>query len=800
MLPADSLIIDIQGIQSTLHRERGIARYIAEQARALLEIEDHAIHSLVINPKLNLVGGLEPLVGSGKVKLNGDDGPLGRRLGDGPFVYYITSAFELGHPLRDIWPRYARRSDVATAVTLYDVIPLIFKDRYLTDPVLREKYLTRLELVRNADIVLTISESTAQDAANLLEIPRSRIVNIGTGIPAAFQPTSDRARVLEALQTMFPDLRADYVFYTGGIDFRKNMEGLLEGYAAMEPSLRRVHELVITCRMLPEEERALTDLSTRLGIRDDVLFTNYVDDEVLVKLYQAARLFVFPSLYEGFGLPLAEALACGTPVITSNQAAMPEIVADPDLHFDPWERDQIAAAITRALQSEGLRSRSAALRAHVIDTFTWSAVAKQTASALSDLWESRLSRPRRARAAPARRRLAVFTPMPPQASGIADYSARQIAELAHRVDVDVFVEGEPSNYRPVSDPRVRLLNHRSFTAWDELGIYEEVVYCMGNSEYHGYVYDALQRRSGVVLAHEVRFTGFYSWYAQQRRLGNEWFHYQLRTQHPESPGELGVEGRVSPEAAAAHGLYMASELIRRSTRFLVHSRYAAQIACLQLPGAAAKIGVVPFGISAPVEARRVPSREPIVTTFGMVDPAKKTDVFVQAAALVAEELPDARFGVVGEIDPHYEAELVALADALGLGARMQFTGRLDPPEFERWMGRTGCAVQLRSYSNGETSAAVADCLRHGLPTIVSGIGPNRELPGDTVVTLDEPASVEALSQAIVGVLQDRVGAARLAERARALVASSGFANAAAALLETLISTPDLYENGEAQAR
>ncbi len=783
-------LFDVQAAQTPDNPDRGIARFVREQAREVAAIDAAGEVRFLFDPKFPTGAALEPIARTGRLTPNHPEGPGGRRPGTEPFVYYVGSPFEKHIDADTIWPRYARSPHAITAVTLYDLIPMRFPEAYLSVESERESYEARLGLVRNADLVLAISESTAADAIELLGLDPRRVAVIGAGVSDFWEPLADRASAFREAKAAVPALRPGFVFFTGGIDFRKNMNGMLAGYAALPPAARRDHPLVITCRMDAGAERELHRAAHELGIAGDVLFTNYIPDATLRALYRATDLFVFPALYEGFGLPLVEAMACGAPAIASDRASMQEIVTLPEARFDPESPAALARAIESALSDPALRGRLLEIAKGARRRFGWRAVAERTMAACRRTREDAL-RPRSTlRPLPAHRpSLALFTPMPPEPSGIADYSARLVTALAELADVDVFVESDPPRGDAIAPPPVRLLPAAAFPFLDAIGEYDEVLYVMGNSRFHAFAYEALLRRPGVVLAHEVRFTGLYSGYGAHRRGDARFFAEAVRSQHPNVPAAIFEKGFVTAEEAHDFGILLTSELLERSTRFLVHSRFAAEAVRAERPALASRVRPVAFGMAAPaVRGPRVEMpRPPLVATFGIVSATKRIEAFLRAAQIVARRFSDARFAVVGEVEPGEMERWRALSRSLGLADRVELTGRVDLPAYEDFLRRTSCAVQLRATTNGESSAAVGDCLRHAIPTIVSELGPAREYPAGSVRPLPEDAGVEALSSAIVEILERPDVARALSREAFELAKRSGFDVAAASLLDALFA-------------
>ena len=349
MSDARRIAIDLQPIQGYSSRGRGIGRYVLEQTKALVATYPDRIHSLLVNPHRGLSSEVSGFLGTGLVRAHTPEAPVVEGLP--PDAYYVTSPFEFDLTLDEIWPEWARDPSIETVVTLYDLIPMLFPEQYLSDSIWTSLHWARREFVRQADLLLCISEATAMDAIRLLNLPEQRVVNVGTGVSEHFFPAENQERALSDALAVVEGLRAGFLMYTGGIDFRKNLEGLLEAYSLLPDGIREKHQLVIVCRVLPPEREALMSQARHLGIEDDVLLTGFVPDTTLSVLYQSADLFVFPSIYEGFGLPIAEAVLSGTLAIASGSSSMVELVTDSALQFDPNDPADIARCIIETLDS-----------------------------------------------------------------------------------------------------------------------------------------------------------------------------------------------------------------------------------------------------------------------------------------------------------------------------------------------------------------------------------------------------------------------------------------------------------------
>ncbi|HWD73346.1 MAG TPA: glycosyltransferase family 1 protein, partial [Actinomycetota bacterium] len=279
----------------------------------------------------------------------------------GASIYHVIAPFELETSLDRIWPPSMAAARLRLVVTLHDLIPRVFPDHYHADPGLRRRYLAREELIRAADRVLSVSEATKQEAVRQLGIDAGRIRVIGAGISEAFRRPASRDEAFARASEAIAGLERGFLLYVGGIDYRKNVEGLLRAYALLPGDLRARHQLVVAFRMSPEQRSLVVGLARRLGILDRLCLPGYVDDPSLIAAYQATDLFVFPSLYEGYGLPVVEAMACGAPVVASGTSAIAELTM-PEGSFDPTDPAAISAAIQRALTdpaiAEALRRAS----------------------------------------------------------------------------------------------------------------------------------------------------------------------------------------------------------------------------------------------------------------------------------------------------------------------------------------------------------------------------------------------------------------------------------------------------------
>lgn len=235
--------------------------------------------------------------------------------------------------------------------------------------------------VERADHVLADSRHTRRALIERLGVPAERVSVVYPGVEGRFRPYAskdahDGERLQEARERY--SLDAPFILSVGTLEPRKNYDGLLHAYATLVDAGYIPHRLVIAggqgWRRNDQELQALTG---RLGVRDRVQFAGFVPDRMLPALYNLADLVVYPSHYEGFGLPVLEAMACGTPVVTSRNTSLPEVGSDAVVYVeDSSDTEALAAAIARTLDDSALRERLRTRGLERAQRFTWTRSAR----------------------------------------------------------------------------------------------------------------------------------------------------------------------------------------------------------------------------------------------------------------------------------------------------------------------------------------------------------------------------------------------------------------------------------------
>ncbi|UCH42709.1 MAG: glycosyltransferase family 4 protein [Dehalococcoidales bacterium] len=263
--------------------------------------------------------------------------------------------------------RYAMYSRNPFIVTVHDMIRFCFG---FDQETVTEKLMLKLDMrcIRRASHIITVSQRTKKDLIEHLRIPEAKISVIHNGIDhSVLRPGAVRA------------MEKPYILYVGSERPRKNLTRLVEAFALLKkefPGLKLVK--VGEPGRSREYRRSLMMKLDSLGITGDVIFTDHASEQELAAYYSSAVLLAYPSLYEGFGLPPLEAMACGCPVVASKVASLPEVVGDAGILIDPYDVDELARAMREVITDDRLREDMVARGLKQASRFSWEKTASQT--------------------------------------------------------------------------------------------------------------------------------------------------------------------------------------------------------------------------------------------------------------------------------------------------------------------------------------------------------------------------------------------------------------------------------------
>ncbi|MSQ24340.1 MAG: glycosyltransferase family 1 protein [Chloroflexi bacterium] len=274
-------------------------------------------------------------------------------------------------------------------VTIHDVITLLLPE--YRDRLMNRWYTALVALAaRRAAAIIAVSECSRRDISRVLGIPLARISVIGNAVDESFRPVNDDG-VLAAVRSRY-GLPDRFILYLGGFDVRKNVGRLLEAYAGLPQALRTAHPLVIAGRphlvghpLYPDPRPKIAALE----IEDTVTLVGEVAEDDKPAFYSAAHLFAWPSLYEGFGIPILESMACGTPVLTSKTSSLPEVAGGAACLVDPYDVPAMTEAMAALLGDPPRLAELRELGLKRAADFSWARAAQETAA----VYEQVLHRP-----------------------------------------------------------------------------------------------------------------------------------------------------------------------------------------------------------------------------------------------------------------------------------------------------------------------------------------------------------------------------------------------------------------------
>lgn len=273
--------------------------------------------------------------------------------------------------------------DCIKVVTIHDLIPYLMPETvgagYLA------KFISEMPgIINTADGIITVSEWSKKDIIRFFPECENKIYVTPLAADSKYHPM-DKLQCRKFMREKY-NINDDFILYIGGFSKRKNVAFLIEAFAAIQNNLVKDHCLVIAGTNKDDFER-LTELCEKNNIKSKVIFTGYIPEEDLPLFYNACEVFVYPSIYEGFGLPPLEAMSCGAPVITSKTTSIPEVVGDAGILIEPKSIEEMKESLINILSSEDIKryySSKGLLRS---SQFSWKKTALKTLEVYNKLQE-----------------------------------------------------------------------------------------------------------------------------------------------------------------------------------------------------------------------------------------------------------------------------------------------------------------------------------------------------------------------------------------------------------------------------
>lgn len=685
-------------------------------------------------------------------------------------------------------PGWLRRQAPRRLGIVYDLVPLLFPERYLARDRARRQYLDALGALRRSDHLFSISHATRRDTIRHAAVDPLRVTCIYGDIDHAKRGLAARPAATTADVPVRHGLTRPYCVYVGGDDWRKNMETAVRAFARFHEQ-HAGHQLAVVCKLSPARIAELREVATAAGLPENgIVFTGFVSDEDLMGLVRHATLLVYPSLYEGLGLPVLEAYACGTPVVGSDTSSIAELVL-PELACDPRQPEAIAAAMGRLATTPALRERSLAFgRRLLADELGWARAAERVMERVEEPRVVRPSRPETAESS-SKPRLAVVAALPPARTGIAPYTLEHLQADCWQT---TFYEASPELRVAPQEGLLagnRVVPAEAFAAAAARGRHDTAIFVLGNSAHHAKVLDAVMASRGtsprrLAYLHEAALESLCkAW------LGGAW-----AAGAAAAPADTPLPAWMARALAAKPALGACLRLIVERGEFdglLVNSA-----ACRDL----IRSVLGPFADSLPIDvvhlpidaalassrsattARRTSDGPLRIGSFGMAGDTKRLDVLARAVAILQRRRP------VHLLIAGWEA--ARGCRRLGLAAaHLEILDGPDDDSLLAAMRSVDVAVQLRSPTFGESSGVVNQLVALGTPLVVTGEGSFAELPSDIASFVAADCPPADLATAIEAAATRRLTPERHGEILAARSAEAFTSRLAAILAADLAASP-----------
>ena len=702
------IYVDARCLQDERFRDRGIGQHVST---LLAEINDFAPAG--VRPELiACVDRSLPPLRSHDRALFTKEQALGAPLESECTLLQLSPLTHSPHPLSA-----ALEDPTVRAVAIvYDFIPLDFPKHYLADPLARQEYLTNLAVLQDYDAFISISEFTSTELQKNLGVPSRDCYVSGVAV---------RESVIRFAGS--PTNREPYCLVVGGGDKRKNVELPIRAHAKSSLLRRSNASLKIVGHYSEGARNELRALHQREGGAPNLLhFIEGVSDADLATLYQGAIVTVCPSRAEGFSIPVVEANANGCPVIVSACAAQAELMPLHEYQFDADDDERVRTLMEAfldphfgdvAIKRQGnfwMRFQPAEVQRRFWSAFFDQALEGQPANDPSA----------RGTASPyikrnLKPRLAIASPVPPDRSGVADYTMATMMAVARHAEIDLYTETKGRIVNRAFN-QIQPLSAEPYTRRN----YDRVVSVLGNSHLHLGTFNLLLNYGGAAIAHDARMLHFYvsllgadrTMAVASRELG--------RPVHIEE-----IHGWIGNQKSMP--ILFLSEILEAAQPTFVHSPTTQKIIkglydwdTAALPFAVYRAQAPEFaGDKGRSRARAelgYADAERLLICLGDLVPDKAPEECLWTASILHQWGVPIRLAFVGNSPPNMVAYLQSIADLIGIGARVSFSeGMVDERTYQAYLAAADAAIQLRNYEFGGLSGAMLDGIAAGLPTVAN---------------------------------------------------------------------------------
>ncbi|MCH5203855.1 MAG: glycosyltransferase [Oscillospiraceae bacterium] len=606
-------------------------------------------------------------------------------------------------------------------ITVFDLIPAIMPIKEWSEPI-RKGYRQRLEYMKDEDTILfSISEATQKDFEQYV-CKRENIVSI---------PLAADSKKFYRPRTRCGDKREPIIVFTGGFDYRKNIDGAVEAFSKArkkypDSELLENAKMYIVCNAPDEQQKTFYSKTDKLGLKGRVELTGFISDEDLCALYNSCDVFFFPSLYEGFGLPILEAMLGGAFILSADNSSLPEVCGGHAILCNANDSNEMADKLKKALEAsfaETAEDKQA--RQQYALGFSWEKTAEETLKHIETSCGKKGS--------VQKEKIAIVTPWPEQQTGIGNFEYKLMPYLQKYFDIDIFVDNtvvSDCDFLPY-DGSLYFIDELDKRAKD----YRHILYQIGNSsDFHTGIYKAMLKHKGIAEIHDYVIHPFFyhsfflkkDYDAYKKALADGYgdaglAHYKdvrEKIAYPDSD-KFPMSESVSniSKATIFHNHWCCSQINNENVYMLPLSAFdKVEISDEEKEKNLLKLKKM-------INYRG----EFIIGCFGFVNSNKRPMVSVEAVRRLNEAGYRTKLVFFGKCD---NEEVISCIKDNALDDIVYITGYLDKSEYETYMEFCDIVVNLRYPSMGEASGPLCEAFKRGKPVIVSEVNQYCEFPNE----------------------------------------------------------------------
>ncbi len=611
----------------------------------------------------------------------------------------------------------------STYITVYDLIPYLFPIKEWGRNIAAE-YSRRIQFLKENENIkkLFISNATKEDYQKEISAKMQGCVT-----PLA----ADHSLFYKQKSKEKNENQKHYIMFTGGFDYRKNIDGAIDSFKkAMDKySYDKEfanYQLIIVGAYTLEIKEKYDEILKGKGLENKVEFTGYIDDKNLADLYQNADIFFFPSLYEGFGLPILEAMLGGAYVVSADNSSLPEVCGGYALLGNAKDINQMADLLYKAYLNKKTESyEDMAKRQEYARSYSWEKTATQTLKYLEQDYGKRFDGEKK--------NIAILTPWPEQETGIANFVYKIVPYIARYYNVDVYTEADPDIRKKIDEVNVKILSLKDFS--ENKDNYFRILYEIGNNvEFHKKIFEMFEKYPDVAEIHDLVLEPFF-YYAYFLTGEKKKFNELLEMAY-------GKEGINEYEQLVKKGCSineqkfpMGEVIVKKANKTIVHNHWSKHQLkddhTVVIPHACFEEEIPPQ-IDKDLTEKNVKEKidiqnQIIIGCFGWVNMNKRPLVVMKAVEKLVLSGKNVKLVFWGKCNCP-EAEDYIRNHALQ--KHIVITGFLNKMEYQAAMNLTDIVVNLRYPSMGESSGTLCESFKCGKPVIVSDINQYREYPDE----------------------------------------------------------------------